>query len=821
MPHNNFNYEFGPYQLDLSKRVLSRNGETISLTPKATEILVMLVTNAGQLVERDELLRQVWPDTFVEEANLSQNIFLLRRALGDERAGPRFIETVTRRGYRFIADVKVVGGNGQRVGEVEPNAAGAPRPVVAVLPFLNTTGDSELEYLADGVTDNIINNLSRVSQLRVMSHSSIGRYKTKSIDPQQVGKDLGASAVLVGRIHSRRSAIGVSVELVEVSNGWQLWGESFDSESKDLLEIQDAITRHVLATLKLKLTGEEEKRVTARYTENAEAYQSYLEGRYHWSRYTRKGIEKAIGHFRKAIELDPNYALAYAAIVDCYLRLATNYLPPEDDVPNSVENPIAEPNASSNDESEQRVRLRFEWDWKAVERELRRANELKTNYPTAHQWYAAYLTCKQLYTESFSGTPQKSLLKKHRTSNLSSQIPCVQLTPIEEVQILCSIARDQLAIGNYDAAQLLLRRWLVPGKWPELACLNPYFAADLLFTLGTLIGFIASAKQVVHGHKHAEVFLSGSVALFEQLGIKSRSAEARVELARCYYRQGLFDVARATLSEALANIPDNQPELKNSCLTLWGAVERESGRLFDALEKLREAASFEIAGDLVTARCFHELATTLKDLTISERVNSFANEAIHYFHRTIYDYEAVGNYRLTAAAENNFGFLLLTLGSLAQAESHLLRSERLFDSLRDSIRGAQVKETLTRLYIATQQYSHAQKTIQHAIEILERTDGEALLAEALTTNGVVAARQARYADARTSFEAAYKVAERCGDTEGAGRALLLMFEEIGDRLQALDKIQVSEKLKRLLAMTQQTSLQARVQKCLEQVLHET
>src|SRR6185503_21213210 len=123
----------------------------------------------------------------------------------------------------------------------------------------------------------------------------------------------------------------VNVELVDVAGGWQLWGETFDSESKDLLEIQEGIIRHLVATLKLRLTGPEEKKITARYTENPAAYHAYLEGRYHWSRYTREGIEKAINHFRHAVKLDPNYALAYAAVVDCYLRLTTNYLPTEED----------------------------------------------------------------------------------------------------------------------------------------------------------------------------------------------------------------------------------------------------------------------------------------------------------------------------------------------------------------------------------------------------------------------------------------------------------------------------------------------------------
>src|ERR1051325_3304688 len=170
MTHNNLRYEFGPYQLDPGKRILTREGEGLQLTPKATEILIMLVKHAGELVEKDELLKEVWPDTFVEEANLSQNIFTLRRALGDDRAEQRYIETVAKRGYRLLASVTAVpAGNGAS----QPTGVASQSPVIAVLPFLNNTGDPELEYLADGITSNVINNLSRITQLRVMSRSSV------------------------------------------------------------------------------------------------------------------------------------------------------------------------------------------------------------------------------------------------------------------------------------------------------------------------------------------------------------------------------------------------------------------------------------------------------------------------------------------------------------------------------------------------------------------------------------------------------------------------------------------------------------------------
>jgi TolB-like protein len=819
IPHNHdLCYEFGPYRLDPDKCLLTRAGDTISLTPKAIKILLMLVANAGQLVGKDELLQEVWPDTFVEESNLSQNIFTLRRVLGDERTGPRYIETVTRRGYRFVATVRAVARDENHNGEIftPPPREATQRAVVAVLPFINISGDQEIDYLADGVTDNIINNLARVSKLRVMSRSSVFRYKTKDFDPQQLGINLGATAVLVGKINARPTGITISVELVDAPTGWQLWGESFDCQSKDILEIQDAITRQLLVSLKLQLTGEEEKRITARYTENAEAYQSYLEGRYHWSRYTRKGIEKAIGHFRQAIDLDPNYALAYAGIVDCYLRLATNYLPPEEDLPVQSGGPLHTPDASVNDttEPDPKLKLRFEWDWKSAERELRRANELKTDYPSAHQWYAAYRTSQQLYEESGTEKAVNTNLMKEVKSGtkLAPQIPSIQLTPTEEVQILCSIAREQIAIGNFEAGNLILRRWTQPGKWPKLDSLNPYAAADLLFTLGTLFGCVAGAKRVTHGQKQAEALLCGSVALFKQLGTTSRSVEAQIELSRCFYRQGLFDIARDTLSTALCDLPDDQTEIKSVALVLWGVVERDSGRLLSSLIKLREASTLEVPGRLVTGRCYHELATTLKELAISEKEPMHSDEAKLHFVQALYESEAIGNHRLAAAVENNLGFLLLSLGWLDESEKHLLRSRRLFDGYSDNVRAAQVNETLARLYLETKEYSLAQEVIDRAVETLELTDGEALLAEALTTKGVVGRRLERYSDAQKSFEAAYRVAERCGDNEGAGRALLTMLEVMGECLEQPERVQASKKLKILFATTEQTELLSRVEK---------
>lgn len=822
-PHTDSDcYQFGPYRLNLGQRVLTRAGEIIGLTPKAVDILALLVMNAGRVVEKDDLLREVWADTFVEDANLTQNIFILRRALGDDRADPKYIDTVTGRGYRFVASVKACDGNDlegieTELGVAANGDAAATRLVVAVLPFINATGDDELEYLAEGVTDNLINNLSRVSKLRVMSRSAVFRHKRHELDPQALGKELGAKAVLVGTISARPAGIAIGVELVDVSTGWQLWGESFDSDSKDLLQIQDAITRQLLVNLKLKLTGEEEKHVTARYTENPAAYQAYLEGRYHWSRYTRKGIEKAIGHFREAIELDPNYALAYAAIVDCYLRLATNYLPPEEDAPR-IPN-IREMSEGDSEESKHRISLRFEWDWKGVERERRRANELKTDYPSPHQWYVAYGLSKQLYEDTLiegaarvACTPNWNL-----PSDLSSQLAYVRLTPTEEVQILCAVARDQIAIGNYQAALLVLKQWSVPGQWPKLESLNAGIAADLLFTAGNLFGWIAGSKQLLHGHKHAEAFLNGATALFEQLGMTSRSVEAQIELARCYYRQGLLDIARETISRAISNLADDQMELKTFALVIWGVIERDSGKLQDSLVKLREAASVEAAGRLVTNRCYLDLATTIKELAFSEGDEQYLDEAQVHFWRALYESEALGHHRNVGSAENNIGFLLLNLGFYSQAEPHLLRSQRTFQALSDSVRGAQVNDTLARLYIETKQFTLAKQVINQAVESLELTDSEAILAEALTTKGIVECRENRFNDAKRTLGAAYKIAQRCGDNQGAARALLTLLEEVGIQLGFEEALAHAQEAQDLLAPIPQSPLAAQAEKIIASI----
>lgn len=819
MPHSP-RFEFGPFQLDLNDRLLTRAGEVISLRPKATEILVRLVQNAGQITKKDELLKEVWPDTFVEESNLSQTIFMLRKALGDDRSEPRYIETVPRRGYRFVAAVRdEEPKTAQRDALARATTDSVIQPqVVAVLPFLNHTGNPELEYLADGITDKLINNLSRLSKVRVLSHSAVSVFKTRATIPQQVAKELGAAVVLCGKLSARPNGIAIGVELVDTSTGWQLWGESFDSASKDLHEIQDVITQDLLKALKLTLIGDEEKQITTRYTENAAAYESYLEARRHWSSHTRSGIERAILHFRQAIDRDPNYALAYSGIIDCILRLATNYLPPENVVYTAASH-------YGSDESNSEVNLRFDWDCKSVERELRRANDLKTGYPCVHQWYAAYKRTLQLYEKSCAVNGSENWAKPaaSRDFHLSPpvQIAALELTPNEEVQVCCAIGREQIDIGNYKAACRILRPWWSFGVWPKLEGLNYRSCADLLFTVGELAGCVASTKQLPGGQKHSEELLNGSIALFEQLGIRKLAAEGRIELAYCYFRQGLYDVGRATLTRVLAEITVDCWELRSLALIRLGALERHAGRVKEALTILSEATTLaKLCGPWATGRCHLELASTYSELAIADKLANYFDEAKTFYSRALYEFVGIGNHRLSAITQNNLGVTMLSIGDYNTAELHLLQARKTLDSFDDRIRCAQVDDSLAQLYVAQERFNDADISIQRAIQTIEKGDEDAFLTEALTTKGLIYCKLKRHSQAKTVLENAYRLAQRCGDIEGAGKSLAVLVEEMFDLLGPEEQSDIAIRVVEIVRSSQGLSINKRLQKCLA-ITHRT
>jgi tetratricopeptide (TPR) repeat protein len=329
---------------------------------------------------------------------------------------------------------------------------------------------------------------------------------------------------------------------------------------------------------------------------------------------------------------------------------------------------------------------------------------------------------------------------------------------------------------------------------------------------------VASTQQIPRGQRHGEELLIGSITLFNQIGLTRRAAEGRIELALCYYRQGLFDVGRSMLGKVLTGLNADDAELRSLALIRLASLERHAGRLTDALDRLNEATELvKVSGPWATGRRHLELASTYKDLAIAEENPIYFKNARQFYYKALHEFEAIGNHRYVAIVENNIGFLLLNVRAYQESECHLLRSSRLFEEFSDKVRGAQVNETLARLYIETKRYTLAQEAIYQSVRVLEHTDSEALLAEALTTNGVVQSKLENFVTAKNNFQAACNVAERCGDHEGAGRALLILLEELGHQLEQTEKKQIADKLQVFFAMTQQKALQIRIRKCIKEI----
>ncbi|HEX8889425.1 MAG TPA: winged helix-turn-helix domain-containing protein [Pyrinomonadaceae bacterium] len=416
----NHYYEFGPFRLDLEQRLLLHEERPVPLAPKVIETLLLLVERAGSVVEKSQMMSELWPDRYVEESNLTQNIFTLRKALGESESKDQYIETVPKRGYRFVKPVKEVHE------EIDDSAAETARGVrsataqrqttkrqaepnitLAVLPLVNASEDSNLEYLSDGIIENIINTLSQLPQLRVITRSTVFRYKGQEADPQQVGRALGASAVLTGRIFQLGERLIIATELVDVAQGWQIWGEQYNRTLSDILSVQQEVSKHISEELRLKLTDEDEQKLGRYYNVAPEAYLYYLKGRYYYNKRTESGYQKAIESFEHAIDIDPGYALAYCGLADSYAAYDFyGILPPWEANPKAkaaalnalaIDDTLAEPHASLAC-----VKMIYERDWVGAEKEFKRAIELNPNYVHSHNWYSHFLMAMGRIEESFN-----------------------------------------------------------------------------------------------------------------------------------------------------------------------------------------------------------------------------------------------------------------------------------------------------------------------------------------------------------------------------------------------------------------------------------
>jgi eukaryotic-like serine/threonine-protein kinase len=276
---------------------------------------------------------------------------------------------------------------------------------LAILPFENMSADADAEYLSDGITESIINALSQLPKLRVMARSTVFRYKGKNLEPQNVANELKVRAVLTGRVLQRGDTLVIKTELVDAIDGSQLWGEQFNRKMADIFAVEEEISKEISEKLRLKLSGEQKQRLTKRHTENTDAYQEYLKGRYHWNKRTREGLLKGIEQFNKAIEIDPNYALAYAGLADSYNLIASySSSPPGEAFPKarsaaaralSIDNTLAEAHTSLAF-----VLLGYDWAFAEAEKEFKLALALNPGYATAHLWYSLFLVTMGRHQEA-------------------------------------------------------------------------------------------------------------------------------------------------------------------------------------------------------------------------------------------------------------------------------------------------------------------------------------------------------------------------------------------------------------------------------------
>ena len=412
-------------------------------------------------------------------------------------------------------------------------------------------------------------------------------------------------------------------------------------------------------------------------------------------------------------------------------------------------------------------------------------------------------------------------------SNIVEQSDCIGsnchtssilLTESERVETYCTIAREKLEIGDYAAGITALRPWWRLGHWPSHSNLTDAAAAELLLIAGTLSAWMATTQQINGGQKPAEAMLSGAIVLFERMGKKVRAAEARIELACCYFWQGLFDLAKGTLNSSLEALNHQEDELRCVALIRLALVEHHAGRLQNALRLLNEALPLSRSQRLWVKGRFHlEFATTLKDLGVAEDHTKYANRSLSHYVEALTAFEELGNARYIAIVENNLGYLLLTLKSFENAQTHLSRARVLFEEFGDQVRRAQVDETIARLRIACHRYDLAENAIKLGVDTLEHTGEDGLLAEALTTQGLIMCRLGRRQEAKPVLERARRLAERCGDREGAGRALLILIEEMCDQLPDDERREIGAQANQLLATSQQQATRERLRKCLDMI----
>jgi TolB-like protein/DNA-binding winged helix-turn-helix (wHTH) protein/Flp pilus assembly protein TadD len=435
-------FQFGVFELDLKAGELRKHGVRVKLQEQPLRVLITLLEHAGEVVTKEELQRQIWlSDTFVDfDHGLHSAITRLREALGDSSESPRFIETFARRGYRFVVPVKTIGpapdseavaptliakprgrpwgvggtiligllGGSVLLGIVLGFNLGGARQwlsrqsnptirSIVVLPLQNLSGDPAQEYFADGMTDALITDLSKVSALRVISRTSAMHYKGTKESLPEIARELNVDGVVEGTVTRSGNRVRITAQLLHASSDEHLWAETYERDLGDVLKLQSEMAQTIAQQVRIQLTPQQQARLGSAKAVNPQAYEDYLRGRYFWNQRTEAGLWKSVELFQQAIDVDPNSALPYAGLADAYLVLdswTVEAAPPSEIVPKAR---AAVQKALQLDPTLAEARTVLaglkhgDWDWSGAGVEYRRSIELDPNYAHAHHWYSQYL----------------------------------------------------------------------------------------------------------------------------------------------------------------------------------------------------------------------------------------------------------------------------------------------------------------------------------------------------------------------------------------------------------------------------------------------
>ena len=448
---------FSAFEVNLASRELLKSGTRLKIQKQPFEILCMLLERPGQVVSREELRDRLWPEnTFVEyEDSLNTAVRKLRAALLDSSDQPRYIETIARQGYRFIApvqaisimpgdraerDATVANGTGELAAEVNTQsrnrvlillaiavslvatAAGwaiwsrsrtvqppLARTMLAVLPFQNLTGDAGQEYFSDGLTEEMITQLGNIDpqRLGVIARTSVMHYKNVQTPLDQIGRELGVHYVLEGSVRRDADHVRITAQLIQVKDQSHLWAKEYDRELKNLLAVQGEIAQEVADEIQLAL-GNHKPETTARTPispENYDAYDLYLKGQYFFNKRTVAGFQEAVEYFQQATAKDPNLARAYAGIADSYALMAGYSMRPQTEFISkaraaALKSLVIDETLPEGHTALALIVQSYDWDWQTAEKEFRRAIELNPNYATAHHWYAEHLMWRGRFDEA-------------------------------------------------------------------------------------------------------------------------------------------------------------------------------------------------------------------------------------------------------------------------------------------------------------------------------------------------------------------------------------------------------------------------------------